>query len=496
MGAVDQHLPYFFQDLHAKVTTDLGGVRRLSVSGYLNSESLKTFDARETLELRMKSGNAAFSGHYRDRFGTNGILDANLGHSRFTNDLTALGGGGNNTVGGETIVTIPRDTLMFGDGSMSETRANLRVTWHAGRATVVAGTQATRFGADHDFNAAEDLETEDGAIFSRLTLRDNRWRVAVYSSVEVPLQRGYTTRAGLRIDRFPGLATTLAPFAELNYTASWWSARVSAARSHQALASVRNEEALLASFLAYDLLVPVGEGPVPRNTEFSIGWEGSRGGLRLRLDAYTRTLDRLRLPHPGAKPITGVVLGNPSLWEVASGTARGIEASWSWMWDLGISVLGSYRWARVSRTVGSQTFVPRFHRNHELELGSSYGRGGSSWSARVSLRSGQPVTPVLAIVPVRRQGPYEYTELLTLGGDYNSSKLPYYARIDLGWRRETEVSWFGGGSVVPYVSVANLFSLPNVVGWVVQRGWYTHNLERVYLRQLPMIPFIGVEFRF
>ena len=35
MGVIDQHLPYSFQDLHAKVTNDFGGVRRLSVSGYL-----------------------------------------------------------------------------------------------------------------------------------------------------------------------------------------------------------------------------------------------------------------------------------------------------------------------------------------------------------------------------------------------------------------------------------------------------------------------------
>jgi len=91
-----------------------------------------------------------------------------------------------------------------------------------------------------------------------------------------------------------------------------------------------------------------------------------------------------------------------------------------------------------------------------------------------------------------------------LGGEYNSVKLPHYARIDVGWRRESEVGWFGGGSVIPYVSVANLFSLPNVVGWVpephnsgdVLVTGHTAKKTRVYRRQLPMIPFFGVEFRF
>ena len=496
MRAVKHDLPYFFQDFHTKVTADLGGMRRLSVSGYLNSENLKTFDARETLELGMRSSNVAFAAHYRDRLGASGIIDLSLGHSRFANDLTALGGGGIHTVNGEeTDYTPPRDTLLVGDGSMSETRADMRMTWHTGQASVVTALQATRFATDHDYDATAELASKGEVYFSPLALRVGRWRLAAYTTVEVPLRRGFESRAGMRMDRFQGVSTTLAPFAELNYAASWWNARISASRSYQALASVRNEEALIASFLAYDILVPVGKAPVPRNTEFSIGWQGSKGGLRIRLDAYARFLANLRLPDPGAKPLTGVVLGDPSRWEVASGTARGIEASWSWMGDQGLAVLGSYRWARVSRTAGSRTYTPRFHRDHEMELGGSYKQGTSLWSARVSLRSGQPVTPLLAIIPIRRQGPYEYTELLTLGGDYNSAKLPYYLRIDVGWRKESEVSWLGG-SLVPYVSVANLFSLPNVVGWVVQRGWYSHNLERVYLRQLPMIPFVGLEFRF
>ena len=84
LGVIEGYAPYFFQDLHAKVTTDLGGVCRLSVSGYMNSESLKNFDEAETMDLGMTWGNAAFSVHYRDRLGANGIINANLGHSRFT----------------------------------------------------------------------------------------------------------------------------------------------------------------------------------------------------------------------------------------------------------------------------------------------------------------------------------------------------------------------------------------------------------------------------
>ena len=94
VGVIDGHAPYFFHDVHAKVTTDLGGVRRLSVSGYLNSESLNHVDVRERVTRTTSTawGNAALSLHYRDRFSAQGVIDANLGHSRFTSELTRVVG--------------------------------------------------------------------------------------------------------------------------------------------------------------------------------------------------------------------------------------------------------------------------------------------------------------------------------------------------------------------------------------------------------------------
>ncbi len=493
LGAINEHVPYFFQDLHAKVTKDFGGVRRLSASGYLNSESLKSFDGQETRTLGLGWGNAALSVHFRDRLGGNGIVDANLGHSRFTSDLLGLGGG-STTFDDEVVEYVPpTDTLLSGTGSMSETRADLRMTWYAGRAKVTAGAQATRFAADHDYRLSGDFEGDGGFFFSPLDLEESAWRLASYSRVELPLDRGFSIRAGLRADHFRKLATTLAPFGELSYSASWWSARVSASRSHQALASVRNEEALGASFLAYDLMVPVGEAPVPRNSEITIGWEGSRSGVRVRLDAYARSLEHLRLPDLGTEPITDAALGDPSLWKVSTGSAKGIEASWSWVRDR-LSVLGSYRWATVSRTVGARVFTPRFHRDHEFELGTSLSTGASTWSARVSIRSGQPTTSVVAVVPAVKHG-RSGVDLVPLGGEYNAERLPGYARIDIGWRRESRSVWFEGGTVTPYLSVANLFSLPNVVARLVDRE-RGGDASHVYLPQLPMVPFFGVEFRF
>lgn len=512
IGIINGHTPYFFRDLHAKVTADLGGVRRLSVSGYMNSESVDDVDARVqvTRQLAMTWGNAAVSGHYRTGFGGSGILDATLGHSRFTGDLFHVEDYPRARDDSGMLYDPPPDTGLFGHGSMGESRADLKVTMHAPGATIIAGAQATRLEADHDYRFSEDcyescswdfMDLSDFFV-KRLLLRETQWRLAGYSRVEAPLPSGFSARGGLRLDRFVGLATEFSPFAELGYAASWWSARISAVRSHQALASVRNEESLFASFIAYDLLAPVSAPPVPRNTEFSAGWEGSRGRLRIRLDAYVRELNSLRLPAFESNPIEVPVLGNPGRWERASGAARGIEATWSWLPDRGLSALGTYRWARVSRTVSSRTFTPRFHREHELELGASYRRGTSSWSARFSLRSGQPVTPVLALARFSASLPWSLypegglpVDTRLLAGGYNSEELPRYARMDIGWRRGSEVSWFGGGAVTVYASVANLLNRANVVGWTAGRGIWG-DFTRVRRRQLPVMPSLGAEFRF
>ena len=68
-------------------------------------------------------------------------------------------------------------------------------------------------------------------------------------------------------------------------------------------------------------------------------------------------------------------------------------------------------------------------------------------------------------------------------------------RIDVGWRSSRRVGWFGGGTLSPFFSVANLFSLPNVVGALPDRDPGATS-ELVYAPQLPMLPFLGLEFRF
>lgn len=491
---IDDDFPYSFSDLHAKVIRDFGGFRRLSVTGYLNSEGVayeeKADVGPNTGEVssreQYKWGNAAVAAHYRDRPVGGALLDVTVGHSRFGNDQFKI----------QYLHLGRADTTVTGDGHMTEDRVDLRATWHLSLGRLTVGGQAIRFTGDHDY-----LNTDFEDILPPLVLHDRQWRIGVFANVDAPLGRIWRTRAGLRLDRFAGVANTLAPFAELSYAGAWWEARISVARSYQSLASLRNEESVMASFLAYDLMVPVKRGPVPRNTEITAGWVGTWGAWRLRLDGYARRMSDLRLPAVPAEPLDALPLVDPSFHFLGSGTAAGVEASWSWAGGP-LSTLGSYRWGRATRTVNEATYVPRFHREHELEFGGAMESGRSLWSARFSLRSGQPTTPILAIIPLgyHNSGGSLETGWVVIEGDHNTGRLPLYLRLDLGWRRKHQGPSAGKRRVTPFVSVTNLFSAPNVVAadveLIINDDGRRVDVYNHYVPQMPMLAFFGVEFRF
>ena len=491
-------VPYSFGDVHGKFTRDLGGVRRLSLTGYWNDEFL---DSRPEVvpagdealgrASRATWGNMALAVHYRDRLGPATLVDLSAGHSRFSGDYIVF-----------RDKSAESDTSSAVHGTMREYRAEARLKRQSGDLTLDGGVQATRFEAEHAALGSEWDGSDPHGLFEAFDLSPAVTRLAVYGSVRAMLGGGVAVAGGVRADHYFGVEGALSPFAEVTYQGAGWKAWLGGSRMHQALSSIRSEEPVSSSYLAYDLLAPVEEGPLLRNSEVSAGWEGGARGVRVRLEAFARRMANLRLPVLGSNPIESLMLVEPSMRAVGRGGAGGLESTWSWSSASGeANVVGSYRWTRVTRTVAGRTYTPRFHRDHEGELSASLQRGTSTWSVRFSARSGQPTTPIVAFLPfVAHMSPDArvgglYDDVLNFGGEYNSATLPPYLRIDVGWRGSKEVGWFGGGTLTPYASIANLFSLPNVVG-VAPEERPDGVSERVYAPQLPMVPFLGLEFRF
>ena len=134
MGATDALIPYSFQDLHAKFTKDFGGLGRLSVTGYVNSESFDNLEEEFNETATFGWGNAAVAAHYRDGLGANTVVDVTLGHSRFSSHIHGLGGGSTLTVriGGDYLP--PEDTVAFWRrGHDRTTRRRARNPTHGSR---------------------------------------------------------------------------------------------------------------------------------------------------------------------------------------------------------------------------------------------------------------------------------------------------------------------------------------------------------------------------
>lgn len=383
-------------------------------------------------------GHGAVSAQYRGRLGSAGVVDATLGHSWFRVENYRL-----DWCWGPA----PFDTIRVNWG-MRETQAEVRGTWRGRHAATVAVVQATGFAMDHDSSSL------DGSLA----------RIAAFWSVDAPLGAGFAFRGGLRADRFGGRQSTASGYAELGYVLGDWSARASAARSRQALASLRDEEAPDA-VLPFDLLFPVPESPVPSNAELAVGASGVLGGLRVRIDGYMRDLDHLRLA--ASSHSAGLVFRSPEDWRAASAEMHGVEASWSWVRSRGLSVVGGYRWARVDYDVESLgSYVPRYHRDHELELAPSFRRGVHTWSARISIRSG-----------IRY--PTDFPES-------DRTHLDMYHRVDVGWGRVV-------GSWAIRASVANVLLNRNAFGVLPDEG---EPASRWYRRHgLALIPFLKAELR-
>lgn len=481
IGLMDDDVPYHFTDAHLKLTRDVGDRGTLRLSGYLNRESLDLTDDLPDTHVAAEWSNRAISLQFEGSLGVSSLLTLTAAASDFDADAR-----GENLA--ETL-----DAL----GSMDDARLEGRLAWSTSRLGGEVGIGLRRLAGRHR------VDTDDDDVLDFVSNLDvARSATAASAWTRLRASIGATTlEAGARAERFSGSRWRVSPSIGIKVPLSDWTVQARASEGRQAIRSLRNEESVYASFVGYDILVPLPEAaPIPRSREVDVTVQRRFRRGSLRLTAYGRGLDALRLAPLGEDPIESRALLDESELQPAEGDAWGIEASGTWRsstWN----VLGSYRWARAYREVAGERYVPRFHRDHALHVGIIHRRPeGSTFSVRLSARSGQPTTPVIGVVGDVRHDPEDGRpvsrgQTLVLLGDYNSGTLPAYFRLDLGWRDEWDVSVLGRpGTLEPYVALLNAFNSRNVVRSDFDPDTLEPSLD--FLPQLPILPFFGLEFRF
>ena len=491
-GVIDRRVPYSFMDAHAKFNADLGGIRRMSVTGYTSGEGLGDIDSSDREVLASRWSTRAVGVNYRRDVGRSLVADVSAGASAFRSAFLVSEAG--------------ESPELDAKGSMQDSRLEARVSWYLAPSIVIAGGAFTG-----SFSSSDSVIVAPGGDIAEMVqpIMSRGWRGRYGALAELGLgnPQGTGGTLGARLESWPRVGTRIAPTVHLRLSTAPGLLHVEAAQSYQELHSLRNEESRYASYISYDLLVPVQPGtPLLRSRELAFGLHREAPSYAVDLGGYVASVRGLRLMPLGDTPLFSQALIAPDSQKIGSGSGWGVESAvrasrGSWL------IMGHYTFSHVLRHVGSEEYVPRFTRAHQGGLLVRWAGTRSNVSANLVFQSGAPYTPVRAVLPFMRHelspnlpgtDPQIPMGWIGVGGSYNSGRLPSYKRLDVSWTRQGVLSILGHRvAVQPYAAVLNVFGARNVLAADLTRGSALDARPTLtYLPQLQVLPFAGLEWHF
>jgi hypothetical protein len=342
--------------------------------------------------------------------------------------------------------------------SLAELGLSGRVAWPSGDGGTSVGASMVRPSTDYAVTGAGGL-TLAGAPTIGSVFAEHEWRPAspLLLSAGLRASTDFVGWAGVE----PRLSAVVEPDARTRLG-------VAIGRSHQALQSVVNDESALGLLLGFDLPVAAGAGRVPVARADQIeAFAGRRlgRGLDLSLTAYLRRTDGLAL---GAASTRDFFPGDSLV--IGRGEASGVTGTLSL--DAGaFSGRTSVTLARDVRTAGWTRYDAGYGNGASIGVDLGYRllrdtrlqlrfRGGAHEPASV-------VEPGFEYQPIQ-EGGLAGTPI-NLPGDINSARLPAYARLDLGLRRDWRLPRLGrGNALTTALSLTNALDRTNILGLVAR----------------------------
>jgi hypothetical protein len=496
LDLIDVTVPYAFTDAYLKLTHDVGENGRLSASVYLDDEGL-SFPERMKQEtqtdLRFGWGSRLAGVQYRHLVRPTLVAEARTAVTEFYGDFHGAEWRRYRDGSGGQFVPV-----LEADSRARDALAGVDLTWHAHRHEVRAGAQVDAFRFRHSLAASDgDITT----YFPAFRRDDHVTTLAAYlEDVWSPVAE-LSLRGGVRLLHAGERGTAWMPRLGVRWAVSPALAlSAGAGRYAQVLHSMRDDESLAASLLAYDFFVAAEPGTgLPTADDLAVGaeWAGERTSIRI--DAYTKRLTNLPLPPVPEDVMTAPVLV-PRGMRTGVGRARGIEVLGRHRRGAASFTL-AYALATAEREAGGERFAPRFDRRHTLDLMSAFPLGGrGQGSVRLVLATGQPYTAILGKGRLDYYEPHrgEFVPGMdrVLLGDHNADRLPGYARLDMGARRSFERRWFRRQTTVtPYLQVLNALNTRNVMTAYPSTTPFGPPVLN-YAPQLPLFPTVGLEWRF
>ncbi len=472
VGLTDSDIPYAFTDLMAKFTLDLSPGRSLTISGYVNDEGWNGDSTRGDW------GSDVVGLRFRSLLGDRAQTEVGVSRS-------GLGIRG-----------------IDGVASLGTWTAHGRVQVSAGSHLFFAGAFWERTGTEHDLRP----QGSDRDIFPTFQATGTYGSTAVFIRDRWGVGKRLVLDWGLRAEKPLGRSWQTLPRGRAQYEfRPSLSVAVSGGRYVQNWWSLRDEEGILSSVIAYD--VPV---PVPTDEPLAIGWDAVLelrariANWTVRSDAYVKRQADVTTTFASLDPEENPFLLAPDSIELGDALIEGVELSFAGR--LGRTPISlAYRWQRERRRLGGISFTPRTERRHTIRLGLSRPWGEREVAIALTWMTGYPFSPAVAVLPgissVSADGRPMDEASGFLGsrvafGDPNSARLPSYLRLDVDVRGDWDVTVFGKrGQLEPYLSVLNVFNRRNVL-FADHRGSSDARLYQNRIPQLPVIPSFGIRWSF
>ena len=339
---------------------------------------------------------------------------------------------------------------------------------------------------------AYTLDSDTSAAFSRQQITpvttafaEHHRRLSATVNLDASLAAAYATAE-----------TYLGPAAQLSWRAGHSIVLSgSVARRHQFAQSLRNTESVVSNVFPADLYLAAGGVPVATSDIAIVAAEHRpRPWLRVGAQGYARDFAGLALVAPreaGPYSSTGFTTGDG----VAHGVSLETEAA-----SEHVLVLASYAYQRVRLEYSRDDYAPNYGTSHAVQAGFVF-TPSRNYTFRLGFQGlmGRRTTATLGSLE------WESCNLIDGGcefagnpaawsGDLGGTELPSYFRLDLGVRREWDVSLAGyGGRMGLFGTASNLLGRRNVMTVTVDPA----TGRRSNVDMVPISPLVvGIDWHF
>ncbi|MEP7227051.1 MAG: TonB-dependent receptor [Gemmatimonadales bacterium] len=329
-----------------------------------------------------------------------------------------------------------------------------------------------------------------GAAANPVRLESTPTIISAYGEERRIFAGRWSVSAGLRANSVNATNLLLEPRFSVRYRlADGVTFSAGAARVHQFVQSMRNEESLLDRAFGADLPISIGAGGLPaaRSDQLSAALETRLGSTTtVTLDAYVRRFTGLLVPAAGsAAPFSSIM---PPF---GSGHAHGIALDTRFHRGQ-LELRANLGVAASERSTELLEFSPGALRSRWLAVGVVR-RLGKLASVRLAstMASGGPTSLIGG--PVEWQSPGGLAGAGEIAGSpnqilgaLNGVRLPTYFRTDLGVVRQWPVSVGRNGVLTTTLAVTNLLNRRNPLGYVAPSDFQPRRALLFSARSLTM----------